>query len=77
MLGFDRRGDATRGDFDGSGYGTIAATSSGADFLARLAAVKVVVPANPFTGAVALPGSLAIGVCAIGLLIAYAYRRVL
>jgi hypothetical protein len=77
VLGFDRRGDATRGDFDGSGYGTIAATSSGADLLSRLAAVTVAVPANPFTGAVPIPGSLAIGVGAIVLLIAYAYRRVL
>jgi hypothetical protein len=78
MLGFDRRGDAQRGDFDGSSFGTIAATSAGADLMARQAAVPPTAAAgNPFTGAVAHVGSMSVGLGALGLLLLYAYRRVL
>jgi hypothetical protein len=71
MLGFDIRGDATRGDFDGVGDGTLARTFGPA---AAVAQVQVAISA----ASAALPdGSLKIGLLVLVGVILYAYRRVL
>jgi hypothetical protein len=75
----DRRGDVSRGDFDGVGYGTIAATSNGAAQLAAMAAQPKSAPSptNPFTGATS-GSSMFVGIALIGgLLVLLKMRKVI
>ena len=80
MPQYDRRGDATAGDFNGAGLGTIAGTTAGMDLLAARAAASKASPMLSPTGLVSsspTPRSLWIGVAVFVVLILYAYRRVL
>ena len=76
MLGFDRRGDAQRGDFDGLGFGTIAATSSGGAIATAPARAAAAPGLAALTGA-AGSRSLLIGLAFFGGLLVYAHRRIL
>ena len=71
MLGYDIRGDASRGDFDAVSEGTLSRTFGASP---TVAAVKKAVA----SAAAAVPGgNLTIGLVFFAVLIAYAYRRVL
>jgi len=72
---FDQRGDAHRGDFDGTGAGTIASTSAGYAQLATRSAPK---PSHVGATAALPTSSLAIGLVAFGgLLVLLKVRKVI